>query len=203
VKVNILSALTVLVTAGIVTGCAPAQYMVNPPQAAAPTPESEQAGYMRILGDLRWDKLTSKEEWMKRLPQCLNDSRHIFYDGLKKTDDLHNYFPKGNVDIEIACRDFKVAGIPVNVREVSFSANSGTKSGRMTESVRFTFFDDSQSRALRKALAQKYALQTMGHCSKYTCYVIGDSKQPGMIEAIPTPYTVSLLDKVQLNKSDL
>jgi len=204
-KVNFLSALIALVTGGIIAGCSPAQYEVNPPRTPAAVPESEQAGYMRILGDLRWDELTSKEEWMKKFPKCLNDSRHAWEMGplLQNTDVLYNDFPNGNVDIEVKCRDFIVAGIPVNIWGVHFAKNSGTLTGSMTRRLHIDFFNDSESRAFRSALAQKYPLQTMGHCSKYTCYNIGDPNEAGMIEVKPTPYTISLLDKVQLDKSDL
>jgi len=202
VKVNILSALTMLVTGGIVTGCSPAQYMVNPPTAV---PESEQAGYMRILGDLRWDELTNKEEWMKRFPKCLTDSRWTDFHArtfLETTEELANMFPEGISNIEVKCRDFIVGGIPVNIERVYFAENSGTQTGRMTRKVDISFFNESEGRAFRSALAQKYPLQTMGHCSKYTCYVF-DYQLIRRITAEPTPYTISLLDKVQLNKSDL
>ena len=68
--------LPVLITSMLLASCSPSEYQVNSPslqEEAQSIPESEQAGYMRILGDLRWDKLTSKEEWMAIFPECLTD----------------------------------------------------------------------------------------------------------------------------------
>ncbi len=36
----------------------------------AKSSNSQESGYMRIMGDLRWDKLTSLDEWAVRFPEC-------------------------------------------------------------------------------------------------------------------------------------
>lgn len=209
-----LKLVPLLVLAYTLIACSPQAYQINPnPDVAKKgeqVPESEQEGYMRIVGDLRWDQLTSKAEWMKRFPTCLS-STYRFMGEVHENYALDNNFPLPEGQYEgmtynqrIECKDFAVGGIPINVNRVEFGANSGTKSKTMTKSVEFSFFDDSQSRAFKASLSQKYDFQTSGYCSKFTCWNLGeDINSSGSIKATPTPYTVSLLDKVKINSSDL
>jgi hypothetical protein len=177
---------------------------------------------MRIVGDLRWDQLTSKEEWMKRFPECLTDQYATTYKAyagdpdIRTVDTLHNEFPiiprptkkvdgwAPEVNINKLCKNFKPGGIPINVYSVTFGSNSGTSSKTMTTQARFSFFDNSQSRAFKAALAKRYTYSTDSYCSKYTCWDLGDDiDKAGSITATPTPYTVSLLDQVKIDTSDL
>lgn len=171
-------------------------------------PESQKVGYMRIVGDLRWDQLTSKQEWISRFPECLTDQEYVRGRvEMFSRSYLDNSFPlqkPGAIEITTQkCSDFSPGSIPVNIWMVEFSANSGTESKTMTSRVYFSFFDDSQSRAFKAALSQKYNYTSDGYCSTYTCWHLGDVDKSGGIRATPTPYTVSLLDQVQLNTSDL
>ena len=64
--------LPVLITSMLLASCSPSEYQVNSPslqEEAQSIPESEQAGYMRILGDLRWDKLTSNVQYQGKFNQ--------------------------------------------------------------------------------------------------------------------------------------
>jgi len=179
-----------LITAVLLAACSPAQYKINPPapeKAEESIPETQQEDYMRIVGDLRWDQLTSKEQWIKRFPGCLYQ------------ESVHWISKSG----EIRCSDFAPGGIPVEVEWVFFDSNSGTDSKTMTTLVEFDFFEDSQSRAFKSALAEKYSYTTDGYCSRYTCWDLSDVDKAGRIAAKPTPYTVSLLDQVKIDASDL
>lgn len=224
----------VSIAAILFAACSPAAYKVNPPPVAIPEgtpsttwrdeldetvveenpeivteiPESQKDGYMRIVGDLRWDQLTSMKEWMNRFPECLSDQGVSWNNELYKTSSLTNSFPKPQrtpryESEDRKCKNFSPASIPINIQQVSFSDNSGTDSGTMTKIISFSFFDDSQSRAFKAALAQKYKYTTDGYCSKYTCWNLHDVDESGPISASPTPYTVSLLDQVRVNTSDL
>lgn len=217
--------LPVLITSMLLASCSPSEYQVNSPslqEEAQSIPESEQAGYMRILGDLQWDQLTSKEEWMARFPECLTNKSYAYHPStlnlLRSFDQklfetsLNNSFPinwEKNRDTEYReCKNFLVGGIPLNPEEVKFGSNSGTSSKSMATEVRFSFFDDSQSRAFKAALAQKYEYSldedmNQRYCSRFTCWGLSDVNKSSSIVAYPTPYTVSLLDQVKLDTSDL
>jgi len=180
------------------------------PEIVKDVPESQKVGYLRIIGNLRWDQLTSKAEWMEKFPECLSDQWWnaknelvIFSSNLSSNMPIIPRPDQGR-DMEFKkCIDFLVGGIPLSPFDVFFRSNSGTDSKTMTSKVFFSFFDDSQSRAVKAALAQKYNFTTDGHCSQYTCWDLGDVNKSGYIEATPTPYSVSLLDQVQLDTSDL
>lgn len=209
------SIVPIAVSALLLGACSPAQYKVNPPspeKVEESVPESQQAGYMRILGDLRWDQLTSKQEWIKRFPECLTDKSwgyRIYQKDKYKTYEsfLTNDFPtnygKTNASERMYCKDFVVGGIPLSPGEVYFGENTGTESKTMATKVRFVFFEDSKSRAFKSAIAQKYAFTTSGYCSKFTCWDLGDVDEAGIITAKPTPYAVSILDNVKVDKSDI
>ncbi len=159
---------------------------------SACSPAAQQEGFMRILGDLRWDKLTSAEEWMNRFPECLTDKRlsdnTLFDHALYK---------------EHKCHHFNVGGISIFPSAVYFDQNKSTSSKTMTRWVTFSFIDDSQSRAFKSAIARKYQLATPQYCSRYTCYELGTIHEASSIHAKPTPYTVSILDNVKVDDSDI
>jgi len=207
------SFLPCVITAVLLAACSPTQYKVNPP-AREEVSESQEQGYMRILGDLRWDQLTSTEEWKKRFPECLNNS---WYSESDKRIIIEPYLDNNFVNmrnkdtsfdkyVEVRkCSNFAPGGIPVNISRVEFAPNSGVKSKSMTRRIRFDFFDDSQSRGLKSALAKKYKYNARhdAFCSKYTCWSLTGIDKPGSINARPTPYTISILDQVRINTSDL
>jgi len=169
----------------------PSAYQVNPkpdePTKQQEVPESQQEGYMRILGDLRWDKYISASDWVRDFPTCLDK----FYAGrlAEKT-----VVP---LDEGKNCTPFTVGGINFYIYAVALGQNSGTKSGFMTTHVKFEIRDKSQSRAFEAAIKEKYELNVDEgdqYCSKYTCWR-GST-------AFPTAYTISLLDKVAVNSSE-
>ena len=212
----------VSVTAILLASCSSASYKVNPPsvaveepQIAREIPESQRDGYMRIVGDLRWDQLTSTNEWMARFPECLNDQwRGVKISKIHLTNRFWIEDPETSESrwVYKDCKNFSPGSIPVSVKYVNFVSNSGTESKTMTRIVGFKFFDDSQRRAFKAAISQKYSYTSDGYCSKYTCWTLRHDDAffrrfpympQGGISAQPTSYTISLLDQVQVNASDL
>ena len=65
--------LTLIALLGVV-GCTPKPYAVNPEPdergALETVPESEREGYMRIIGDWRWDQLQEAKDWAEIFPSC-------------------------------------------------------------------------------------------------------------------------------------
>ena len=153
---------------------------------------------MRIVGDLRWDQLTSPEEWVNRFSGCdveLILQRRVYFQGCAE-----GFFDAGEVSL-----------YPVEVR---FSENTGTESKTMTETVKFIFYDDSSGRAFKSAIAQKYlqieydggpyTAPTSQYCSNFTCWHwFDDAHRYTRIYATPSQYTVSILDNVKVDKSDI
>ena len=194
-------------------------------------PESQKDGYMRIIGDLRWDQLTSEEEWIERFPECLRkrqnemltnggftarqyltkdgwqyewEIRKSGYDFTEVRNDPSKY-PQTEARF---CDDFAPASIPMAISRVEFGRNSGTQSGTMATSLAIEFSHPSQSRAVKAALSRKYKLTYDNdfdekYCSKYTCWDLGDINYAGNIYARPTPYAISILDRISLDSSDL
>ncbi|QNI89927.1 hypothetical protein SynROS8604_03319 [Synechococcus sp. ROS8604] len=156
---------------------------------------------MRIVGDLRWDELTSIPEWRERF-SCLGNG--INYSNPEP-------FVSGEVKrlSDIDC-NYTVGGIKMNPDSVQFRENARSPSGYMASSVDFAIPDPSQRRAFLEAIREKYEMiegDTVYHvsppytytkyCSKYTCW----SFLAG-IWAKPTPYTISILDNVRTNSSE-
>jgi hypothetical protein len=202
--------LLLAVTSLMLGACSPAAYKVNSPTSQQDLPGSEEEGYMRILADLSWDQLTSKADWIKRFPNCLSDKYQDHSNAVNESDYLNNLFPiipspsNGKKNRINVCRGFIVGGVSISPSSVFFAQNTGTNSNTMTRSVTFGFLGvDSKSRAFKSAIAQKYPLTTSGYCSKFTCWDLGDVDEPGDITANPTPYTVSILDNVKIDKSDI
>ncbi len=96
-------------------------------------PESQKDGYMRIVGDLRWDQLTSKEEWMTKFPDCLYPVK-IYYKPLRfplqpLSNELVVYnvpnYPNGYIKNQ-KCNNFSPGSIPVNISYVTSLAKQIT-----------------------------------------------------------------------------
>ncbi len=125
----------VVITSILLASCSPSQYKVNPSQdlegeteivkeipqrgrteIVKEIPESQKDGYMRIVGDLRWDQLTSKEEWMTKFPDCLYQISNEFL--------VYNvHLPNGRVK---KCNNFSPGSIPVNISYVTSLAKQIT-----------------------------------------------------------------------------
>jgi len=189
----------------------PTAYQVNPkpdePTEQQEVPESQQEGYMRIIGDLRWDKYLSATDWVRDFPKCVVNKY--------KPESSEHWIPALDYTNTTNCAPLQIGGINLYVDGVVLGKNSGTKSGWMTSTVNFRIDDISQSRAFSEAIKQKYdinideterihklkgqpANQSPVYCSKYTCWDLGTSDQ----RATPTLYTISILDKVKVNSSE-
>ena len=146
---------------------------------------------MRIIGDLRWDELTSQEEWVNRFTECASDPR-------SEREYTSLWFKR--------CKEgfFKGGGISLYPQSVQFLGNPETESKTMTSLVQFIAYEESKRRALTSAIAQKYPLTTEStYCSKFTCWYWFDDSHDDGIYAMPTPYAISILDNVKVDKSDI
>lgn len=64
-----------LILIALLSACVSQPYQVNSEttqgnSTSEKAAESKEESYMRIIGDLRWDKLTSLGEWEAKLPEC-------------------------------------------------------------------------------------------------------------------------------------
>jgi hypothetical protein len=146
--------------------------------------------YMRILGDLRWDKMTSMGDWAQRFPGC------FYRDANMMPETVLWRSGKGT-----KC-DISVGGIIFKPAQVSFEDNSGTASKKMAIAVGFDFVDYAQERAFESAIMSKYPMASgkQGnelYCSTYTCWLL----KGGMHSAIayPTDHVISVLDNVKVD----
>ena len=141
---------------------------------------------MRIIGDLRWDQLTSGEDWIMRFPECLYAYNRTSSNYIDRVDNLlrrkeylttNGWQSESNLEFydyeytdvrrsttssygaeKIICENFKPASVPMQITDVWFEPNAGTQSGTMATYVEIKFFHPSQSRAIKAALSQKYKL---------------------------------------------
>ena len=113
-----VSVVAMALLAYALAACSPQAYQVNPnPDVAKKgeqVPESQQEGYMRIIGDLRWDELPNKEAWQKRFPGCFNDGGKG--QGLYSKFTDGNYRPTGNMPsaCQIEVGGFRLAPLGVS-----------------------------------------------------------------------------------------
>ena len=148
-------------------------------------PESKEHDYMRILGDLRWDELTTKEQWMERFQGCLT-----LYDSL-----THRLYREDNSK----CAHFYAFNIPIKINSVYFST-SGFSSQPTTNFIRMEFLNKSQGRLFEIEIDRRFDFSIDGYCSRYTCWGVNTGRE---VDASPTPHALSLLDKVSIDISDL
>lgn len=191
-KYVILSALLSI----CLTACSPQEYQINPKPDTSTQPreipESQQKDYMRIIGDLKWDNFTTVDDWTNRFSECLYNRDPEYASSFQEFGDVPRY-----------CTNPTVGGINISPHIVGLSSNSGTASGKMTVSVEFRIKDKSQFRAFVAAIKDKYNPVSEGHdetlyCSRYTCWKF----ELESIYATPTPYTISILDKVKIDPSE-
>ena len=191
---------TSLPLAVFLSACSPQAYQVNPnPNAVSESggvPESQQEGYMRIIGDLRWDKLTSPKDWQVRFPGCFNNDLDRKYNalypiGLGSSVGPIDYFKSPNPKCE-----FVVGGLRFLIIRVVFEKDpSGSRPLRL-QFLGLYMPRDDQERAFSAAIKQKYSQTDSGICSKYTCISGGPR-----VYFNPTPYVTSVLDAVKVDPS--
>lgn len=183
--------------------CTPQSYQVNPqPDASSDSnqvPESQSKDYMRIIGDLRWDKLTSPKDWESRFPGCLDEQKRPALqtgDGspylLATGRDANGYSQSPNPKC-----GFAVGGLQFSLYEVSLEKDPTGKRSFRTQRVGFLKQREDQSRAFKAAIAEKYSSTDDGICSKYTCI----TESYYVFDFSPTPYTTSILDSVKVDPS--
>lgn len=156
-------------------------------------PESQKDGYMRIVGDLRWDQLTSPSEWKERIKCLKND------DG-KGPNEIQN--------LQYESCPYDIGGLKMGPYRVGFGKSSGTSSGKMTQRIFFVFANEADKRAFDALIQQKYDVFTDEKsnklfCSEYTCWDVG--KYPTTLPiaiAYPSPHSLSILDGKKVDASE-
>ena len=187
--------------------CTPQSYQVNPqPDASSDSnqvPESQSKDYMRIIGDLRWDKLTSPEDWKTRFPGCLvqktgsyTSSDHPIlypndYDHIKNANEMNDYDQYPNPKCGLS-----IGGLSFYVRRVDLEKDPTGQRPFRTSYINLQMPREDQYRAFKSVMAGKYSSTDSGRCSKYTCFVFNLGVAIG-----PTPYTTSILDSVKVDPS--
>jgi hypothetical protein len=183
-----------------VAACSPQSNQGVSPNVAKESeqiPESQQEGYMRIIGALRWDELPNKEAWIKRFPGCFKDGpahgvQTKFQDGFFKP------LPSLPSACQINVSGFKIAPLYVG--------DEG-KSARFTvQDVSFMLIEESQVRSFKEAIKLKYSeaymdgMQAPRYCGEFTCWSFGDFNT---VVAEPSPSVVSKLNTIGVDTSDL
>lgn len=154
-------------------------------------------GYMKIIGDLCWDKFLYRSSWNKRFPGC--DFTYK-YGTVKKNGEMYN------------CYSF-IQGKEVTIDSVKFKYSTASPSGLIVEEIEIDFSDNSYERSLVDYIKSNFDynfdrtisnpisnVNNSYYCSLYTCYEIlewnsGDSL--GSIE--PSDYTLSIFDRQRIN----
>jgi hypothetical protein len=160
------------------------------------SPAEPEEGFMRIIGDLRWDNLTTAQDWVAVFHGCL------------KLPDPRSYFgqPANSASEQKPrhsnCKGIDIGEVTLYPVVVSTATNNRTPSGSMTTNVKFKVMDVTQKRAFKTAIENAYmpSLTEEGkYCSSYTCW----SEVYDGFWAAPTARAISILDNVQIDPSKL
>lgn len=185
------------------TACSPQSYQVNQNpnthKASGSIPESKQDGYMRIIGNIRWDRYSSPEAWQARFPGCFSDLS-------KENNRFSSLYPIGMsrktapIDylnsLNQKC-SFVVGGLHFSVFTVHFEKDPSTARPLRLASLSLHMPREDEERAFYSAIKEKYPISTgSGNCSKYTCFF-----RSSQVSISPTPYTTSILDAVMVDSS--
>jgi hypothetical protein len=171
------------------------QQEVQPEQEEVQSQE-ERDTYMRIVGDLRWDELTTHDEWRAKLPGCFNDVS-------KEPQNLNSNKGRG------CAKPFIVGGIQLVPHRVETIKNSGSRSGYISSRAVFGFRDSADLNAFRAIIIQKYpeSADEPAYCSSYTCWSFGywwsaESETPAIAAfGEATQYTKSILSYEKLDST--
>lgn len=158
--------LLLAVTLVLLGACSPAAYKVNSSTSQQEIPESQQDGYMRILGDLRWDKLRTREDWMARFPGCLNTGPNEY---LLESGWMSG---QGRTQAKPSCR-FDIGGLAIVLDGVSFEKEPNPSSPKRTRTQRVFIHIPraDHSRAFDASVSQKHLnVINDAPCSRYTCF---------------------------------
>ena len=193
----------------LLSACSPEAYQVNPTPNVAEkpneVPESQQDGYMRIIADLRWDKMTSQKDWETRFPGCLVQKSYgeglRIPQGIWVANDVELNFFASEEDLDIMrftsnrkC-GFSVGGLQFYLQGVSLQKDPTGRRQYRTEAVLVYLPREDQRRAFDALIREKYS-DTLGRsvCSKYSCIFPNH-------RIVPTPYSTSILDGVKVDHS--
>ena len=188
--------------------CSPQAYQVNPnPDVAKKgeqVPESEQEGYMRIIGDLRWDELPNKEAWQKRFNTCFKSEAGVIHERL-----VSKYVRDGKLISTLQIPELcsvDVGGFRITPEAIEFTDSIGFA----VDAAFFTLLDDSQRPIFKDAIKAKYSVERLNgnsyvgpnatwYCGKYTCWYLDFVSGPA---AIPSSLVNDRLGKLNTKGVD-
>jgi len=193
----------------------PTAYQVNPkpdePTKQQEVPESQQEDYMRILGDLRWDNISSPKDLEKAFPGCLRASDERPGSIMTLEQDLQYIYRAHSREKHVVnnmpdCRK-AVGGITFTLQGANFEPDSSGRLKQRLSKIVFYVFKEDQYRAFKEVLKSKMTDETyetvMGtrekYCSPYTCWGEWFFASSEAFQLTPTPKTTSILDNVSVN----
>lgn len=172
-------------------------------------PESQQLSYLKIIGDLRWDKYRTIADWKRGFPRCRFDAAHSF-DGLIGDANGPRYRPfetgwgshteQERQEIRSKCAiNFANAGLffrIIDLRDTDIGESPVT-TGLLLGMT------PSRRSSLQSALKAKYGESYLGgnpiYCSRYSCFKFyGDN-----LYIKPTNTTLQILDRPLIVPEDL
>lgn len=161
--------------------------------------ESQQEGYMRIIGDLRWDQMKSIDDWRRMFPDCLVPDSY--------TPQFYVLRDKDKEDISVDCLA-SIGGIHFYLVQLHIENDPMAEKGTRVKSVTFNIPRKDQNRAFLSLVDNKYpkvSLEDFNNllrpCSKYTCFLETDMPLTDSILLLPTPHATAILDNVNINSS--
>lgn len=179
-------------------------YQVNPtpniPEEGRVVPEAQQEGYMRIIGDLRWDEMRSSTRWKDRFKSCLKETSGQY---LSITGERVSAYTGG--DLKKECY-ISIAGVDSVLQEVGFEPDPKDPSKTRVSHVSFRIVNPADARGFFAAVREKYgegdSADLHGEdssCGSYAC--IGGSGS--FVYITPTDRVVSIMDAVKIKKDDI
>ena len=185
--------------------CSPqSSYTLNPQPDISTKPneipESQKENYMRIIGDLRWDKLTSIKDWKTRFPGCFPQAKEqegtVMAIGTK---DFYSFrtgeeLYKWRFSTNPKCM-FSVGGLQFSIQGILLEKDPTGRRPFRSTMLLISLPREDQERTFDATIKGKYS-GTMGNavCSKYSCFYPNHT-------IVPTPHATSLLDSVKVDSS--
>ena len=175
-------------------------YQVNPSPNIADegsvVPEVQQNGYMRIIGNLRWDRLRTPDDWKRRFPGCF-EVKPLSMDTFLVDKADWEFTRKVNLRIN-ECR-FDAGGIQFYMKGLQLSDDVYPGISRIAK-VRMVIDRGDQKRAFIALIKSKYQPMAIDnatrYCSRWTCFSL-----EGDPEMLPSEYALSILDRVNVDSS--
>ena len=182
--------------------CSPQAYQVNPTPNIAENPnevpESQKEGYMRITGNLRWDKMSSATSWEQKFPGCFQKKMTNGTVYLRASGEVYE-----NSNLSANCV-VNLGGLRAYVRSISLSIDSRNPGNSNANHIDLAMANGVDAEAFFEAIKGKYGETNTDSgdnaiCSTYSCFIVSGT----WIMVDPTPRTKSILDNVKIETKDL